>query len=55
MLYTATTDIGASLQTSTLVSDIKSIIDVDSPNFAAIKAKYRSNGLRGMADTVRTG
>ena len=55
MLYTATTDIGASLQTSTLVSDIKSIIDVDSPNFAAIKAKYRSNGLRGMADAVRTG
>ena len=54
-LFTATTDIGASLETSNLVSDVKAIIDVTSPNFAAIKAKYRSNGLRGMADADRSG
>jgi len=55
MLFTATTDIGASLETSNLVSDVKAILDVTSPNFAAIKAKYRSDGLRGMADADRSG
>ena len=54
-LFTATTDIGASLETSNLVSDVKAILDVTSPNFAAIKAKYRSDGLRGMADADRSG
>ena len=54
-LFTATTDIGASLKTSNLVSDVKDILDVTSPNFAAIKEKYRSNGLRGIADADRSG
>ena len=54
-LFTATTDIGASLKTSKLVSDVKDILDVTSPNFAAIKEKYRSNGLRGIADADRSG
>ena len=53
-LFTATTDIGASLKTSNLVSDVKDILDVTSPNFAAIKEKYRSNGLRGIADADRS-